>query len=157
MLHPARRRVWFENSRGQQPRAVLVRDFNWDWAAVPCPGRRRRNRRHQFWSLDRWPAPSSKEDDDDDDSGGRRRSNQDRFADGAATYDPAAADPTTDRRYTQPRMRPYGYERVLFRPGPAVYQAGDTRLQREVLRGLIEDMADQGEFFLALPFSFLHL
>jgi hypothetical protein len=68
------------------------------------------------------------------------------------TYDATTTDPITNPRYLQPKLRPYREEKTMYRPGPAVFPVGDTRLQREVLRGRMEELVGRGEFLFFLFF-----
>jgi hypothetical protein len=169
MLAPGRVQHYFDASG--TPQTVLVRDHNWDWAAVPKVGeeshshsqgkgkgkgkQEKAKRRRQFWSINRWPV---------EDSGAGYLSPEavravrgDVYADPAVGYDPAAVDRTTEWRYLRPKLQPYRQEKVVFRPGPAVYPVGDTRLQREVVRERMLEMVERGEFssfFLVFVFFF---
>lgn len=157
MLAPVREHVYFD--RNDKAQTALVWDHNWDWASPAARGRvqvqdtkeeqqqqqhqqqqhRQQRRRRQFWSVNRWPLgsghlsapaePSVRNDDS---------------LDPAMTYDPAALDPT-DKRYMRPKLRPYREEKVIFRPGPAIYPVGDTKRQREAVEEKITDMVHKGE------------
>jgi hypothetical protein len=160
MLAPGRVQHYFDASG--TPQTVLVRDHNWDWAAVPKVGeesqsqsqgkkgkgpRGKTKRRRQFWSINRWPV-------EDGGAGyltpeAKRAVRGDVFADPAVGYDPAAADRTTEWRYLRPKLQRYRQEKVVFRQGPAVYPAGDTRLQREVVRERMLEMVKRGEFWFS--------
>lgn len=163
MLAPARTRRFFDAEGNAH--TTLVRDHNWDWAAAaPTPKQhqhqhqRRRHHRHQFWSVDRWPVGTGRLSE-----AAERAVAADAHLDPRATQacDPFAADPTTDPRYTRPKLRPYRHEKVLFRPGPALYPVGDTRLQREAVEARMTDMVARGEWFLHFlrspSFFFTHL
>ncbi|KAL2261370.1 hypothetical protein VTK26DRAFT_4284 [Humicola hyalothermophila] len=134
MLAPAREHRYISDDGGAQ-RTALVRDHSWDWASPRVTGRQR-----QFWTVNRWPVGTGHLPDATE----RAIRLWDAHADPAQTYDPALLDPTTDPRYLRPKLRPYGgehgYEKVVFRPGPAIYPVGDTRLQREAVEGYMLDM-----------------
>lgn len=146
MLGPGRK-VTYVDRHGQY-RTTFTRDHSWDWASpkilggtgaviikgVPSTGRRR------FWSLDRWPGPaeSIKAQVAEGGSGeGGLRLTEDEMRKG----DPIAP------RYCQPKLRPYAEEKVVFRPGPAAYWGGDTKLQREVLYGDTMAILGNGKIF----------
>ncbi|KAK4136570.1 hypothetical protein BT67DRAFT_416732 [Trichocladium antarcticum] len=139
MLGPGRTHTYFD--RNGEPQTVLVRDHNWDWAAKPKPTSTAtatatpHSRRRQFWSVNRWPLGSGHLS-----AGAEHAVRSDADTDPAQTYDPAAQDPTTDPRYTRPKLRPYRQEKVQYRPGPATYPVGDTRLQREAVEAYMVDM-----------------
>ena len=146
MLAPGRVHTYFD--RNGDPQTALVRDHNWDWAATVKPksttSKQQQQqpppRRRQFWSVNRWPLDSGHLSE-----AAERAIKNDEHADPAQSYDPAAQDPTTDPRYTRPKLRPYREEKVQYRPGPAVYPVGDTRLQREAVEGYMVDMVHKGE------------
>ncbi|GAB1310269.1 hypothetical protein MFIFM68171_00479 [Madurella fahalii] len=140
MLAPVREHVYLD--RNDEARTALVWDHNWDWASPAARGQaqdrerglHRRRQRRQFWSVNRWPlgwghlsaqTESSVRNDDN--------------LDPAMTYDPFTLDPT-DKRYMRPKLKPYREEKVIFRPGPAIYPVGDTKLQREAVEERITDM-----------------
>ncbi|AEO70230.1 uncharacterized protein THITE_2081511 [Thermothielavioides terrestris NRRL 8126] len=144
MLAPGRVHHFFD-AEGN-PQTTLVRDHNWDWASLPTTStttttttttNRQRRPRRQFWSVDRWPLGTGYLSDATE-----RAIADDEHLDPRMTHDPFASDPT-DRRYMRPKLQPYREEKVLFRPGPAVYPVGDTRLQRETLEARMTDMVAQ--------------
>ncbi|KAK4039852.1 hypothetical protein C8A01DRAFT_46748 [Parachaetomium inaequale] len=147
MLAPGRKHHYLD--RNGTRHTALVRDHNWDWASLavrggggqPSPPSKDKTkppgakpRRHQFWSVNRWPI-----DTDHLSERAERAVKTDADLNPAMTYDPAAADPT-DPRYMRPKLKPYRHEKVVYRPGPAVYPVGDTRLQRGVLRERMVEM-----------------
>ncbi|KAK4147774.1 uncharacterized protein C8A04DRAFT_8804 [Dichotomopilus funicola] len=134
MLGPGRRVTYID--RQGQYRTFFARDHSWDWAspkilggtgaaAETVEGPSAGHRRRQFWSLDRWPGPAVEGSSSREGMGGLRRLTEEEMK----QADPIAA------RYRQPKLRPYVEEKVVFRPGPATYWGGDTKLQREVLFG----------------------
>lgn len=177
MLAPGRAQHYFDASG--TPQTVLVRDHNWDWAAVPRVGeslaggdgsssssngggirgrgkgkKGKKETRRQFWSINRWPV-------EDGGAGyltaeAQRAVRGDAFADPGVGYDPVAVDQTTEWRYLRPKLKPYRQEKVVFRQGPAVYPVGDTRLQREVVQERMLMLAERGEssFYCCCPWLF---
>lgn len=146
MLAPGREHKYIDKNGNEQ--TALIRDHNWDWASPAVTGRVRR-----FWSIDRWPLGTGLLSDDME----RAIALYDAHADAAQTYDPTLLDRTTDPKYLRPKLRPYGGEgedgeKVVFRPGPAIYPAGDTRLQREAVEEYMLEMVHRGE---SLPNSSL--
>ncbi len=135
MLAPGRARVYYDAAGAAH--TVLERDHNWDWASLPA---RNHTRRHQFWSVDRWPLGAGRLSES-----AERAVREDAHLDPAMTYDPVEAAGPIDERYTRPKLRPYLEEKVVFRAGPAVYPVGDTRLQREALRERMTEMVAIGK------------
>ncbi|KAK3310232.1 uncharacterized protein B0T15DRAFT_498383 [Chaetomium strumarium] len=136
MLFPARERPYFDGQGRRQ--TTRVRDHNWDWAKIKTKAKKRRQgqqQRRQYWSINRWPLATGHLTAD-----AERAVRSDAHVDPALTYDPAAQDLTVDRKYTRPKMKPYAVEKVLYRPGPAVYPVGDTRLQRQVIQDGVTGM-----------------
>ncbi|KAK0734243.1 hypothetical protein B0T26DRAFT_61883 [Lasiosphaeria miniovina] len=138
MLAPGREQHGVDRKTGKT-RVTLVRDYNWDWAAVPlAKGRKPR----QFWSVNRWPlgvghltaeAESAVANDE--------------FADPLAVYDPNVQDLTTDPIYKRPKLKPYVEEKVVFCRGRPVYPIGDTRLQQRMVRVRVTDMVNRATGF----------
>jgi hypothetical protein len=117
-----------------------------DWATIPRPGsylRKTQSQPHQFFSINRWPITHAR----------RTEKEVGPYRNPAMTFDATTTDPTVNPRYMQPKLRPYREEKTVYRPGPAVFPVGDTRLQREVLRGRMEELVGRGEFFLFIFFS----
>ncbi|KAK4105706.1 hypothetical protein N658DRAFT_463272 [Parathielavia hyrcaniae] len=133
MLHPARA-AHHHSISSSSGTAALVRDHNWDWAALPVRGQ---SARRQYWSVDRWPLGTGHLS-----SSAERAVRQDEHLDRAVTYDAAAQDPTTDAKYLRPKLTPYQQEKTVYRRGPAVFALGDTRLQRERIERSMADMVE---------------
>ncbi|KAK3300215.1 uncharacterized protein B0H64DRAFT_448322 [Chaetomium fimeti] len=140
MLAPGREQHYFDATGARQ--TILVRDHNWDWAAIPpltagaaaSKGAKQTRRQRQ------------REKQQKKQSQRRQfcgRCGGDVFADPAVGYEAGAEDRTTEGRYLRPKLRPYREEKVVFRAGPAVYPVGDTRLQREVLRERMVGMVER--------------
>jgi hypothetical protein len=158
MLAPGRKHHYL--GRNGMRHTALVRDHNWDWASLAARGGVQPSKdkaqppgpklkRHLFWSVNRWPIDTGHL------SGRAERAvKTDADLNLAMTYDPAAADPT-DARYMRPKLKPYRHEKVVYRPGPAVYPVGDTRLQRGVLRERMVEMVGRGKFFYTLCSLFI--
>lgn len=148
MLAPGREHRYFDGDGN--PQTILVRDHNWDWASLVVRGQ---PKRRQFWSLNRWPLDAGYLSEK-----AELAIKNDENLDPAMTYDPASLDPT-DKRYMRPKLRPYREEKVVFRPGPAIYPVGDTRLQREALQESIMEMVEAGKTFscLCLLLCLLHI
>jgi hypothetical protein len=151
MLHPSRRRERLNRRTNQSDDGEtaddLVRDHNWNWAALGSDDgqrsneQRQRQRHRQFWSIDRWPAAAAqvKQEREEPPTMTIRALQPDDVMAAAQAADP------TDRRYMRPKLRPYGEEdKVLYRPGPAVYPIGDTRLQRLAVERRITEMVNRG-------------
>ncbi|KAH6650918.1 hypothetical protein F5144DRAFT_638270 [Chaetomium tenue] len=156
MLAPGRAQHYLDASGTHQ--TILVRDHNWDWAAITAAGRagekekqskskkgkkegKTKTKRRQFWSINRWPV-------EDGGAGyltaeAARAVREDAYADPAVGYDPAGVDRTTEWWYLRPKLQRYRQEKVVFRKGPAVYPVGDTRLQREVVRERMVEMVER--------------
>jgi hypothetical protein len=142
MLFPARKHH-FRPRLGGPPQAALVRDHNWDWASL---GVRNQPQRRQYWSINRWSLGTGHLSER-----AERAVREDAHLDPAVTYDPAAQDPTTESKYLRPKLRPYRQEKTVYRPGPAMYPAGDTRLQRERLEQRMVEMVERGKFIFISP------
>jgi hypothetical protein len=181
MLFPARKQHFFDQHGN--PQTTTTWDHNWyaaphfplakptppplhsmtqltpqprDWATISRPGsnlRKPQSHPHQYFSINRWPTTHNP----------RTAKENDAYRDPAMTYDATTTDPITNPRYLQPKLRPYREEKTVYRPGPAVFPVGDTRLQREVLRGRMEELVGRGEFLLLfllqclLPLIYLFL
>ncbi|KAK4157733.1 hypothetical protein C8A00DRAFT_39882 [Chaetomidium leptoderma] len=129
MLAPGRTHHYLDSAG--HPQTTLIRDHNWDWAAAAR--QQPPQRRKQFWSIDRWPLLKTAINNNKD---------LDPYP-YPSDADLAARDPTTDMRYKQPKLERYCPEKTEYRPGPAVYPVGDTRLQREVVRGRRIEMVER--------------
>ncbi|KAK4129434.1 hypothetical protein N657DRAFT_652829 [Parathielavia appendiculata] len=128
MLHPARTQHSLSRASGT-PQTTLVRDHNWDWAALPVRGQ---SKRRQYWSVNRWPLGT-----------GHLSEPAERTVRHDEHLDPAAQDPTTDMKYLPPKLTSYRQEKTVYRPGPAVFGLGDTRLQRERIEKRMAEMVEQ--------------
>jgi hypothetical protein len=149
MLHPARAHHFFpRRGRAVPLQTALVRDHNWDWASLEV---RNQPARRQYWSINRWPLGVGYLSER-----AERAVREDEHPDPAVTYDPVVQDVTTEGKYLRPKLRPYRQEKTVFRPGPAIYAGGDTRLQRERLEERMVEMVGRGEFFLSLFLSFMN-
>lgn len=147
MLAPGR--VHHYSDSNGNPLTTRVRDHNWDWASPTVLGR---PQRHQFWSVNRWPLGRGYLSET-----AERAVREDKHLNPTMTYDPTAADPTTDARYLQRKPTPFREEKVVFHAGPAAYTWGDTRLQREMVREYVLEMAERGTSCFPSPFTFTPL
>jgi hypothetical protein len=129
MLGPGRRRDFTELG---STRTVYVRDHNWDWASVATRGEKK-----QFFSLDRWPLELQSEET-------ARWIRGDEDVDESMVANPWAEDLVPQRCF-RAKLRPYVEQRVRHRPGTPVYPAGDTALQRRMVRWRVEDMVAKGK------------
>ncbi|KAJ4297028.1 hypothetical protein N0V88_003944 [Collariella sp. IMI 366227] len=129
MLAPGRHHTYFD--RKGQLHTVLLHDHNWDWASLAARGQ---TQRRQFWSINRWPIGTGYLSEATE-----RAIKEDANVDPEMTYDPAVRDPV-NRQYMRLKLKPYRQEKVLYRPGPAIYPVGDTKLQRDMVEKRMTEM-----------------
>ncbi|KAK0617870.1 hypothetical protein B0T17DRAFT_580313 [Bombardia bombarda] len=132
MLYPCRKRVYYSQKEYKE-KTVVVRDYSWDWASAAV----RERKLKQFWSVNRWPLESDYLSDE-----ARNAIVSDGRLDPMQTYDPAALDPT-DQRWMRPKLQRFAEEKVKFRPGPALYPIGDTRLQRYTIEEELTNLVNR--------------
>lgn len=63
-----------------------------------------------------------------------------------AVWDPASQDPTPAAYLWQSssETKPFGFQKVKYRPGPAAFIQGETRLQRQAIIDELTDRVARG-------------
>jgi hypothetical protein len=117
---------------------IQRRDHNWDWASEKVRGKAR-----QFWSLGRWPLGFQAEKT-------RQTIEADQDIDQRMVWSPLDEDPVP-KHYFIPKLRRYGEgkeDMARYRPGPAIYNVGDTPRQQKVIRDRLTQIVAQGKLLV---------
>ncbi|KAK3984859.1 hypothetical protein QBC44DRAFT_7210 [Cladorrhinum sp. PSN332] len=132
MLGPARE-IKLPNDGGSK----FVYDVSWDWAMYP---KNYKAQPRQWWKLDRWPVEPGWFLDE----ATLRAITTDSDLDPKWTFDATSPDhDPVHEMYKRKKLEPFVDKPMKYRPGPAVYPAGDTKFQRKKVEEHITNMVHQ--------------